>query len=189
MEERKYLTEEEFARFLGAVRAEKDARECARNVAIFTVMYWRGLRASEIGKLQLTSWRQKAGSLYVVRAKGSLSGEYLLSPPEARALKAWARERGAQPGPLFPSRNGTGIGRAMLHVLMRKYGERAGLPRDLRHCHVLKHSIGTHLIGKLDVKAVQDWLGHKDIKSTMVYTQFRSKDRDAASRRIYDEAA
>ena len=28
------------------------------------------------------------------------------------------------------------------------------------------------LIGKLDVKAVQDWLGHKDIKSTMVYTQF-----------------
>jgi site-specific recombinase XerD len=49
---------------------------------------------------------------------------------------------------------------------------------------VLKHSIGTHLIGKLDVKAVQDWLGHKDIKSIMVYTQFRSKDRDAASRRI-----
>lgn len=174
---------------MAAVRSEKDAHGRARNVAIFTVMYWRGLRASEIGKLQLASWRQKAGSLYVVRAKGSLSGEYLLSPAEGRALKAWARERGALPGPLFPSRNGKGIGRAMLHLLMREYGERADLPLDLRHCHVLKHSIGTHLIGKLDVKAVQDWLGHKDIKSTMVYTQFRSKDRDAASRRIYTDAA
>jgi integrase len=102
MEQRKYLTEEEFARFLGAVRGEKDAHERARNVAIFTVMYWRGLRASEIGKLQLSSWRQKAGSLYVVRAKGSLSGEYLLSPPEARALKAWARERGGSPVRCFP---------------------------------------------------------------------------------------
>ncbi len=61
--------------------------------------------------------------------------------------------------------------------------------RQLRHPHALKHSIGTHLIGKLPVMAVRDWLGHKDIKSTMVYTQFRSLDRDKASRQIYDEAA
>ena len=61
--------------------------------------------------------------------------------------------------------------------------------RQLRHPHALKHAIGTHLIGKLSVMAVRDWLGHKDIKSTMVYTQFRSLDRDKASRQIYDEAA
>src|SRR5579863_8089837 len=101
-DERKYLTEEELKAFLGVIKSPRDR-------AIFTVMYWRGLRRSEVGSLQLSSWRQGAARIYVVRKKGSESGEYLLSPAEQRTLKAWVRERGQAPGPLFPSRVGTGI--------------------------------------------------------------------------------
>jgi integrase len=177
-EERKYLTEEELARFLKVIDSPRDK-------AIFTVMYWRGLRASEIGKLQLSSWRQQANRLFVTRKKGSLAGEFSLSPAETKALKAWIRIRG-----LFPSRESAastvGISRFMLHELMRSYGARAGLPLNLRHCHALKHSIGTHLVAKVDLLAVKDWLGHKDVKSTMVYLTFRSRERDKTAAQVYE---
>ena len=103
-----------------------------RDRAIFIVIYWRGLRRSEVGTLQLSAWRQQAGRIYVKRKKGSESGEYPLSPAEQRALKAWIRTRGQVPGPLFTSRNGRGISGVMLDVLMKQYGELAKLP--LRTC-------------------------------------------------------
>ncbi len=181
-DDRKYLTEEELTKFLRAIDDPRDR-------AIFTVMYWRGLRASEVGRLQLSSWRQSAGRLYVTRRKGSDAGEYPLSPAESRALKAWIRIRGQKPGPLFPSREGAGISRFMLAVLMKDYGTRVGLPANLRHCHALKHSIGTHLIGRgAELFAVKDWLGHKDIKSTMEYVRFRSKQRDKVAQAIYADS-
>ncbi len=99
------------------------------------------------------------------------------------------RVRGKQAGPLFPSRNGRGIGRDRLDELMKMYGEKAQLPPSLRHCHALKHSIAVHLVGKLDVVAVQDWLGHADVKSSMKYLVFRSKERDLAAQKVYGEVA
>src|SRR5438094_10473256 len=74
-EQRKYLTEEELLRFLSVITSVRDR-------AIFTLLYWRGLRRSEVGRLELSAWRQTAGRLYVVRTKGSESGEYPLSPGE-----------------------------------------------------------------------------------------------------------
>jgi type 1 fimbriae regulatory protein FimB len=108
-------------------------------------------------------------------------------------LTAWAKIRGNAPGPLFPSREsgsiGAGIGRKMLHVLMRRYATEALLPTHLRHMHCLKHALGTHLIAKgADLYAVKDWLGHKDIRSTLVYSQFRNAQRDAAAQRIYEQS-
>jgi type 1 fimbriae regulatory protein FimB len=192
--ERKYLTEAELTRFMSRVSTEPKPYNRARNSAIFTLMYWRGLRASEVGKFRLSDWRQETGRLYVERLKGSLTSEPLLSPAENRALKAWIRVRGHAPGPLFPSREGgKGIQRGMLHVLFARYAKAAGLPgpspgnRGLRHCHCLKHSIGTHLMGKLSVEKVQAWLGHRDIRSTMVYAQFRSLELDKAAAEVYEQ--
>lgn len=181
-DDRKYLTEAELAALLKVIDSPRDR-------AIFTVAYWRGLRASEVGKLPLSAFDQRGERLHVKRVKRSLDGNFPLSPAELRTLRAWLKERGTAPGPLFTSRQGKrGITRSMLDVLMKRYGAAAGLPPGLRHMHALKHSIGTHLLGKLGVMEVKDWLGHRDIKSTMVYSQFRSQQRDAAAARVYDEA-
>jgi integrase len=184
--DRKYLSEEELKRLFKAVESEPDSYLRARNRAVFLVMYWRGLRASEVGRLKLSSWREKTGRLYVERLKGSNAGEPLVSPAETRALNAWIRERGREPGPLFPSREGgKGIGRGMVFVLMRKYGAAADIPAFLRHPHCLKHSIATHLMGKLPVQQVQAWVGHADIRSTMEYAKLRSVEFDKAAEGIY----
>src|SRR5437016_5366037 len=120
---RKYLTEEELKRLLQVIKKPRDR-------AIFTVCYWRGLRASEVGRIPLSGWRRSVRRIYIVRLKGSLSGEYPLSPAEHRALTAWVKERGDHPGPLFPSREsgriGAGITRTTLHRLMKRYATEAG---------------------------------------------------------------
>ena len=73
-----------------------------RDRAIFQVAYHRGLRASEVGRLDLADYRAVHGRLFVHRLKGSISNEYLLTAAEQTALRAWLRVRGLVPGPLFP---------------------------------------------------------------------------------------
>ncbi|MBZ5607249.1 MAG: tyrosine-type recombinase/integrase [Acidobacteriia bacterium] len=181
--EPKFLTEEEIERLFGAIGDP-------RNLAIMRVAYHRGLRASEVGLLQLADYRPAAKRLLVHRLKGSHSGEYLLTDHETRALNAWVKIRGAEPGPLFPSNRGTGIDRRMLDVLMKRYGAAAEIPDAKRHMHCLKHSCGTHLLSgtrslaPLDVAEVQDHLGHADIRNTMVYSQITNRRRDEIARRI-----
>jgi type 1 fimbriae regulatory protein FimB len=179
VETRKYLSESELKSLLKAISDPRDK-------AIFTLAYWRGLRASEVGKLTISAYDARAGRLHVKRLKRSLEGTFLLSPGELRAMRAWIAIRGTKPGALFPSRHGRGISRQMLDVLMRRYGALAGVPPDLRHFHSLKHSIGTHLIAKIGVENVQKWLGHRDIKSTLVYAQMRDAQLDEAARRVYE---
>lgn len=180
MSDRKYLSEAEVASLLRVIKTPRDK-------ALFTVMYWRGLRASEAGRLRFSDFDAKKGRLHVKRKKGSLDGSFLLSPPELSALRAWLKERGNEDGPLFPSREKRGVDRRTVYWLYRRYCGEAGIPRDLHHPHCLKHSIGTHLIGKIGVAKTQAWLGHKDIKSTLVYAKIRSAEMDAAAREVYGE--
>lgn len=190
---RKYLNEDELRRFFGAIKSVRDR-------AMFTLAYWRGLRAAEIGLIPYSAWDRKARRIYIARLKHSLSGEFPLSPAETKALTAWRAVRGDEPGPLFGSRESSsftrepmgkttaGIGRGMIYVLCERYARAAGLPRHLRHPHMLKHGLGTHLLAKgADLMAVKDWLGHADIKSTLVYAQIRNAQRDAAARKVYEQ--
>lgn len=194
-DQRKYLEEEELKRFFSVIRSVRDR-------AIFTLAYWRGLRASEIGSIPWSAWSQKKRTIWITRLKGSLSGEYPLSPAEHKALTAWRELRGNQTGPMFPSRNSSsftlseggkgkknsGIGRGMVHILFRNYATKAGLPGNLRHEHALKHSVATHLVSKgADVLAIKDWIGHADIRSTMVYLQIRNPKRLADAQKIYEQ--
>jgi integrase/recombinase XerD len=177
--DRMYLTEEELRRLMSVIKSPRDR-------AIFAVSYWRGLRASEVGIIPVSAWRPAAKTLFVHRLKGSMDGEFLLSPLECRTLNAWIKVRGNEPGPLFVSRNHRGIRRGMMFVLMRRYGAAAGLPARLCHPHSLKHSIATHLIGKhSELFAVKDWLGHKSFNSTLRYAKFRNKQREDEAKRIY----
>lgn len=79
---------------------------------------------------------------------------------------------------MFPGRSGSFLdGRA----LRRRYQEaldRAGL-RRLRF-HDLRHTFGTRVIGVADIRRVQEWMGHADIKTTMRYLHYAPRKDDAA---------
>jgi site-specific recombinase XerD len=157
-----------------------------RDRALFLVAYRHGLRASEVGLLQVDDLNLAQQRLTVHRLKRSLPGVYPLRTDEVSALKAYLRERKSPSPSLFLSQRGTPISRRQLDTLMKRYGEAAGIPVSKRHFHVLKHSIATHLLDAgADLRFVQDWVGHASIKNTVVYAQLTSRRRDEEARRVF----
>jgi integrase/recombinase XerD len=151
-----------------------------RDRALFRLVYHRGLRAHEVGRLEYQHFRDRDGILFIKRGKGSISREYSLTDEELRALRAYIRdERGTMPGPLFPSRQGRrGIGRHRLDQLMKEYCAAAKIPREKAHMHALKHSCGTHLAERgATGDEIQDWLGHREQSSTDIYLHFTARRR------------
>jgi integrase len=175
-----YLQYDELDRLFKAITAPRDR-------AIFRLAYHAGLRASEVGLLELRDYNQRTERIYIHRLKGSNSGEHHLCREESRVMHAWLKVRGALPGPLFPSNRRSPIRRAMLDVLMKHYGELAGLPEKLRHFHVLKHTCATHLMDRgFGVEQVQDWIGHVNIQNTMIYGHISNARREEMAQQLRD---
>jgi site-specific recombinase XerD len=157
-----------------------------RDRALFLVAYRHGLRASEVGLLQVDDVNFAQQRLTIHRLKRSLPGVYPLRADEVTALKAYLRERKHPSPSLFLSQRGTPISCRQLDTLMKHYGEAAGLPASKRHFHVLKHSIATHLLDAgADLRFVQDWIGHASIKNTVIYAQLTSRRRDEEARKVF----
>jgi len=153
-------------------------RASERDEAAFRVAYCKGLRASEVGRLQMSDYDDRSGRLRVTRGKGSFGGEFPMHDLERRALKKWLRLRGPAPGPIFSSRNHRPISRRRLDQLMKLYCRLAGIPGELAHFHVLKHSRGMHLLEETDaLHVVQDALGHVNIANTVKYARATNRRR------------
>jgi integrase len=163
------------------------AIDSIRDRAIFRIAYHAGLRASEVGMLDMRDYNARTERLFVHRLKNSNSGDHHLCREETRALRAWLKLRGAAPGVIFPSQQHRPISRKMLDVLMKAYGKAAKIPRALCHFHVLKHSCATHLLARgFHVEQVQDWIGHADIRNTMIYAHITNARRDQMAQALRD---
>jgi type 1 fimbriae regulatory protein FimB len=175
----KYLSHDQVKAFFSVIDVPRDR-------AMFLILYRRGLRASEVGMLELSDVDMNAGYITVNRLKGSLAGRFKLLADEMKALRRYLRTRSDSSRFLFPNRYGHQLTRAGVYGLMRKYGELAGLPRVLQHPHCLKHSIATHLLeAGADLRLVQDALGHKEIENTVIYTAIANPVRDQKQRELY----
>jgi site-specific recombinase XerD len=137
-----------------------------RDRALFLVAYRHGLRASEVGLLQVDDLNLAQQRLTVRRVKRSLRGISPRRADEVTALKAHLRERKSHAPALFLSQRGTPISRRQLDTLMKHSGELADIPAAQRHFHALKPSIAPHLLDAgADLRFAQDWVGHASIRT------------------------
>jgi integrase len=188
----KYLTADQIDRLLSVIDSKRDR-------AMFAVAYFYGLRASEVGLLDISDWRDSrvgVPKLNVHRLKGSEDGCFGLPDEFLRYMRAWIRDRGDDPGPLFPSQLGGPVSRQTCDVLMRKYCERAGIGKHestgrtatgpvYPSFHWLKHSICTNLLEAGEpITDVQQHVGHRSINNTMIYTRITGKSVAAREKRL-----
>ena len=146
---------------------------------MFNVIYKYGLRIAEVGLLKIDDVDLERRRINICRLKGSVSGEYPLFSDTARTLKAYLKERGNDfHSPLFLSKQKRAISPRMLEVLFHDYAQKAKLPNDRRHPHVLKHSIVVHMLdaGHSQEEAKYQ-VGHKRISSTDVYAAVSGRKR------------
>lgn len=177
----KYLTQSETTRLFSAIMTYPSSHSI-RDLALFRVAYRCGLRASEIGMLNLEDYNEKQGALYCKRLKGSNNNTIRLDYKTKLALDDYLNHTKltASSGCIFPSQKNNPISRQSLDYLMKKYC-RLGKIEDKKkhHFHALKHTTAVHLAeSDMDIKELQWWLGHKSVSNTEVYFQFTTKQQE-----------
>jgi integrase len=164
----KHFTKEETESFFGAIPEGN-----IRDLLLFDLMYRHGLRRGEAALLELGDI--KGNQIFVPRLKGGDAHWHPLHPRSRQLLRAYLAVRPPDRCPyLFRGkrRGGQPLSEETINYLFQRYATAAGLPRELRHAHVLRHSIGVHLAtAGWDIADVQWWLGHRDIESTAIYFQ------------------
>lgn len=166
---RDYLTEDEFR---ALVESTKRSRYRWRNTVMLLLMFYHGLRASEVCHLRRRDVDLHHGRIWIPRVKGSLSTEQPLLGEELRALKRYLAQRGPSQLPwLFLTERGEPCTRFGITYVVRTAGRRAGLSVPV-HPHMLRHGCGHALANRgYDLRLIQDYLGHRDPKHTTRYTR------------------
>jgi integrase len=165
---RKYLTEREVERLMAAAR--KSGRYGHRDATMILLAFRHGLRASELCDLLWSQVELAAGRLHVRRAKSGTPSVHPLQGDELRALRRLQREQ--QPSShVFTTERGGPMTPKGFNTLFRRVGERALMPFPV-HPHMLRHACGYALANAgHDTRALQAYLGHRNIQHTVRYTE------------------
>lgn len=152
-----------------------------RDRAMLELMYASGLRASEVGALELSGYLPTIGVIRVL-GKGNKQRLVPMGEPAQEALERYLKdcrpglaEAGLAEGEIrhegrvFLTKSGRPIERVRVWQIVKKWAAQAGLANV--HPHTLRHSFATHLLaGGADLRLVQELLGHSDISTTQIYT-------------------
>ncbi len=169
---------------------KRSTPEGKRDKAMLELLYATGMRVTELVSLNVRDVNLRAG---FVRCFGKGSKERII-PIHSKAIRAVkgylddvrARLLGATgETALFLNRRGQRLTRQGLWLILKGYAKKAGIETEITP-HVLRHSIATHLLhsGKMNLRELQELLGHANISTTQVYTHLTTE----RMRRVYDSA-
>ena len=170
---RRYLTSREVEKLMKAAR--DTGRYGHRDATMILIAYRHGLRACELCDLQWHQVELNAGRLHVRRSKRGTPSVHPMQGDEIRALRRLQREREASPH-VFSSERGGPMSAKSFGTLFERLGRRVGMPFTI-FPHMLRHACGYALANAgHDTRALQAWLGHKNIQHTVRYTEL-ARDR------------
>lgn len=183
----KYLDLDEVDRLLA--QPDTSTPRGIRDKALIELLYATGLRVTELLSLKAADINLAAGYLTCI---GKGDKERIV--PLGESAADWVRRYIAEARPallkkqkctwLFVNaRGGTQLSRVGFWKVLKEYGIKAGVSRDLSP-HVLRHSFATHLLDRgADLRAIQMMLGHADLSTTQIYTHVL----EARLRTVYDK--
>ncbi len=162
-----------------------------RDRTIMEVLYSSGIRCGELVALDVYDIHPDRGVLTVRRGKGRKDR---VVPIGKRALSwvekylndirpDWVNDSSAQA--LFVSNKGRRLVSTGLSVLVKKYLKRIGIT-ERGSCHLLRHAAATLMMeGGADLRSLQEFLGHKRINTTQIYTHVSIKRLQEVHRKTH----
>lgn len=164
-------------------RASEDYRLVVRDIAALEVMFATGARVSEVCGLRCGTVDVQQGRLRIFGKGGKertlslCDGESLRAVREYREL---CRAGAGDDEPFFQSRLGHALSSQSVRAMLRRRGAAAGLHGKVTP-HMIRHSVATLLLAAgVDIRTIQQLLGHSSIITTQLYTQVD----DSAQRRM-----
>ena len=175
----KYLTMEQSAALLRAVSGVNEKRD----YAILMLFLNCGIRRSELVGLNLTDVYEDR--IRVV-GKGNKERFVYLGAACRKAIDEYLPERNkkflSDNRALFGSRDNNRISVTAVHRLVKKALLQAGLDPDQFSAHKLRHTAATMMLsGGVDVKTVQEVLGHENLNTTQIYTHIENTELKIAA--------
>jgi integrase/recombinase XerD len=168
---REILTQEEIKQLFTATKSLKER-------AVLALFYGCGLRRTEGEKLNLKDIHFRSNILYVREGKGSKRRAVPLSPRVKTELWNYAiNERLAveEEAAFITNRIHKRTRGSSYNNILKTILDNAGIQKEIT-LHCLRHSIATHLLESgLSVEYVRDFLGHKHLESTQIYTRVKNK--------------
>jgi integrase len=164
---REHLTPSEVEKL---IEAAKTNRYGHRDATMLLVAFRHGLRASELCELEWSQIDFNGATLHVRRAKNGKPATHPIRGDEMRALRKLQREAPISAF-VFVNERGAPFSPDGFNWLVKRAGQKAGLLFQV-HSHMLRHSAGYKLAGDgHDTRAIQDYLGHRNIGNTVRYTE------------------
>src|SRR5262245_48416426 len=166
---REYLTETEIEKLIDAAKRNRQGH---RDATAILMAYRHGLRASELVELRWDDLDFSTAKLHVRRSKGGMASVHPIGSREMRALRRLQRKTpdGARTVHVFVSERLAPLSVAGYQRMVARAGAAASFP-FLIHSHMLRHSCGYKLANDgHDTRAIQHYLGHRSIASTVRYT-------------------
>lgn len=165
---REYLNAKEIEKLKNAARSF--GRHGFRDWILITLMYRHALRVSEVADLKWEQIDLTKGRLHVNRLKNGDPSVHYLEGDEIRSLRKLSRDYPDSEFVFISERQGPLASRT-IHSIIARAGVEAKLPFSI-HPHMLRHSKGYQLAGRgVDTRAIQAYLGHKNIQHTVIYTK------------------
>ena len=176
----RYLTLDDSLSLLNAV----DGKHKERDFCIITLFLNCGLRISELIGLNISDIKDDA---LRVLGKGNKVRVVYLNDACKDALNRYLEVRrpisGKDRDALFLSERNQRISRAMVHSLVKKPLSMAGLDSTQYSSHKLRHTAATLMLQNgVDVKAVQEVLGHEHLNTTEIYTHIDNESLRVAAK-------
>lgn len=175
----KYLSVKEFDELIDVIQAvDFSSKFMKRNLTIFLIAEYCGLRASEVGLIRFSNYDPKEKTIFCRRLKGSVSNRLkIIDNRVANAMDDFYSMRIADDShgaSVFSSKTERPIDRRTLDELMKYYCSFTSISQDKWHFHTLKHTRAMELVDvyNVDIRDVQWWLGHKYISNTMIYLNY-----------------
>lgn len=190
----KFLTETEISSIIEVIKNDQNSRGY-RMLAFMHILSGSGLRVSEIialkkNNIQTSIVDGMKHQYLMLKGKGDkeriapLTNDAILSINQY--IVVWEEfltksqklkyKNFSGDSWLFPSKGKTGhITRQQVANLLKTYAIKAGLDPEKISPHILRHSFATNILEKgIDLRVLQEILGHSDISTTQIYTHINS---------------
>lgn len=140
-----------------------------RNKLILTLLYSTGLRVSELIKLKINFIDPEERTIRV-RGKGEKDRIVIFDDDTLNLINEYLEKRGVENDYLFVNQRNHKLTSRYIQYMIKEYAADAGIERKVTP-HVLRHSFATHLLKNgVDIRAIQQLLGHSNLSTTQIYT-------------------
>lgn len=173
-----YLTLEESHRLLETILENPDDKYRARDYAIIVLFLNCGMRLSELASINISSIKDN-DTLSVI-GKGNKERTIFLNNACISAIDDYLKVRPKEvndPDALFISLQRNRMNKRSIQHMVKKYIKNSGLDPKIYSTHTLRHTAATlmYKYGEVDIRALQEILGHESVATTQIYTHIDSE--------------